>query len=83
MDQPFQSGRFFVYQGVEAGHDYRYQPPVGEGLASRRGESCTARRMVPGQPPGSVPIVVEFADGVEVAVAWTALRGVRQRVRVA
>lgn len=83
MDQPFQHGRVFVYQGIRAGHDYRYLPASGEGVPSRRGESCTARRTIAGQQPGMVLIVVEFADGEEVAVDWTALRGVRERVRVA
>lgn len=48
IDQPFQSGRFFNYHGIKAGHDYRYQPASGEGLTARRGESCTAQRINPG-----------------------------------
>ncbi|MGY2892457.1 hypothetical protein [Deinococcus sp. UYEF24] len=83
MEQPFQSGRFFIYQGIKAGHDYRYLPATGEGLTARRGESCTARRIIPAQEGGVALIVVEFADGEEIAVAWTALRGVRERIRVA
>ncbi|WP_407570748.1 hypothetical protein [Deinococcus altitudinis] len=82
MDQSFQYAGGFVYQGIKAGHDYRYLPAPGEGLTARQGESCTARRIIPGQEGGMALIVVEFADGEEVPVAWTALRGVRGRVRV-
>ncbi|WP_407538851.1 hypothetical protein Q0M94_11795 [Deinococcus radiomollis] len=81
MDQPFLSDHLFVYQVIKSGHDYRYLPAPGEGVTARRGESCTARRTMPGQQPGTVQIVVEFADGEEVGVDWMALRGVRGRVR--
>ncbi|MGY2897309.1 hypothetical protein [Deinococcus sp. UYEF24] len=83
MDQPFQYTGGFVYHGIKTGHDYRYLPATGEGLTARRGESCTARRIIPGQEGGVALIVVEFADGEEIAIAWTALRSVRERIRVA
>ena len=81
MDHPFQHGPPLTYRGVRVGHDYRYQPATGEGQSSRRGESCTVRRIVPGDGTGAVRIAVEFADGEEAAVEWTALRGVRERLR--
>ena len=83
MNQPFLSDRLFVCQSIKPGHDYRYLPLSGEGITARRGKSCTARRTISGQRPGAVLIVVYFADGEEVEVDWTALRGVQEQVRVA
>jgi len=81
MDQPFQAGPAQMYRGVRVGHDYRYQPASTEGQSSRRGESCTVRRIAVGEQTGAVLIVVEFADGEELPVSWSALRGVRERLR--
>ncbi|WP_407569888.1 hypothetical protein [Deinococcus altitudinis] len=82
-DQPPQYAGGFVYQGIKAGYDDHYLPTAGEGLSARRGESCKAHRIIPGQQGGMTLIVVKFADGEEMPVAWTALRGIRERVRVA
>lgn len=78
-EQPLGHGQ--VYQGVRAGHDYRYQPGTGTDQASRRGESCTVRRIVSIDRPGTVWVVVEFADGEKVSVEWSALLGLRERLR--
>ena len=81
MDLPLQHGPVLTYRGIIVGHDYRYHLAIGEGRASRRGESCSALRFVPADRPGVVWTLVEFADGEKVPVAWSALRGVRERLR--
>lgn len=81
MDRPTPPGSRIVYQGIRAGQEYRYLPGLGEEHQARRGEACTARRVQQRRQEDAALIVVEFADGEQLAVGWRALKGLAERRR--
>ena len=81
MDQPTPSGPWFNFQGIRGGHEYRYLPDLGEDHQERRGEACTARRVQQRRQEDAPLIVVEFADGEQLAVEWRVLKGLKERQR--